>query len=421
MKATIDYIKYSIYDTYAVVNGYDQRKKEERVIRIPSKIHYDGRFYPIKGVAAYPDGGFKTKVVEIPNTITSVGFQTIDITENVGEEHTYPNGITVRIYEAREGYKPTMRQLKKNTVEKQNKPQGIIAFFLAFLKKIFKSKSNIKEEIQKKRILNEGTLPGVFTLRDGRKIRFSKGNLQFHPLNNTFRFAEQQYETLGKEANEKCSPTLDGWIDLFCWGTSGYKGYLPTENNIEICTCDYRKNHDMPCGDIVGNNVCYDWGVFNPISNGGNQKGLWRTPLAEEWDYLVKDRPNAENLKLTCTLCERKGFVLLPNDFWSNCSSLNFTIDVNNSKPFSTLFDSVQWKQLESLGAVFFPESEVILLTMDSMKYLNKEPIYLRRYWGTKIAIFTATEELSKACIDGAAGKYVYREKYPIRLIQDVK
>ena len=113
MKATIDYIKYSIYDTYAVVNGYDQRKKEERVIRIPSKIHYDGRFYPIKGVAAYPEGVFKTKVVEIPNTLTFAGHQAMDITNNVGEEHTYPNGITVRIYEAREGYKPTLRQLKK--------------------------------------------------------------------------------------------------------------------------------------------------------------------------------------------------------------------------------------------------------------------------------------------------------------------
>ena len=36
MKATIDYIKYSIYDTYAVVNGYDQRKKEERVMNTVS-------------------------------------------------------------------------------------------------------------------------------------------------------------------------------------------------------------------------------------------------------------------------------------------------------------------------------------------------------------------------------------------------
>lgn len=407
MKATIDYIKYSIYDTYAVVNGYDQRKKEERVIRIPSKIHYNGRLYPIKGVASYPDGGFKTKVVEIPNTITSVGFQTIDITENVGEEHTYPNGITVRIYEAREGYKPAIMQpLKKNTTEQENRTQGFIVSVLAFLKKIFESKPKTKEETKVKRILNAGALPGVFTLKDGRKIRFSKGNLQFHPLSNTFRFAEQQYETLGREANEKCSPTLDGWIDLFCWGASGYKGYSPTENNIEYSGYIREAPHD----DIVGDNVYYDWGVFNSISNGGNQKGLWRTPLAEEWDYLVEERANAKNLKFTCTLCERKGFVLLPDDFWSNCSSLNFTIDATNSKPFSTLLSLEQWELLVSLGAVFFPESEVIRVSM-----LDKSS------WETKITFFTATREKYLASIYGATLFYNKRDKLPVRLIQDVK
>ena len=52
----------------------------------------------------------------------------------------------------------------------------------------------------------DGELPGVFTLKDGRKICFSQGSLQFHCKNYEFKFAEEQYETLGKEANEKCSP-----------------------------------------------------------------------------------------------------------------------------------------------------------------------------------------------------------------------
>ena len=417
MKVSIDYIKYSIYDTYAIVNGYDQRKKEERVIRIPSKIHYNGSIYQVKGLASYPDGGFKTKIVEIPNTLTSVGFQTLDITEHVGEEHTYPNGITVRIYEAREGYKPSMQPLKQDKIEKQDKNQGFIVAFLTFLRKIFKSKPEIKREIKEDRALNEGALPGVFTLRDGRKIRFSQGNLQFHPLNNIFRFAERQYETLGKEANDKCSPTLDGWIDVFCWGTSGYKGYLPTENNIE----NQGFIENAPHNDIIGNNANYDWGVFNPISNGGNQEGLWRTLLAEEWDYLVKERPNAEGLKLTCTLCGKKGFVLLPDDFWSNCKLLSSTLDITNSKPFSILFSLEQWEQLELHGAVFFPESEVVHLTLDFSKYMNKEQDCLRRYWNAKVAFFTATKELSQAGVDGAAKNYVYKEKFPVRLIQDVK
>ena len=169
------------------------------------------------------------------------------------------------------------------------------------------------KDIPQKETSNEGALPGVFTLKDGKKIRFSQGNLQFHPKNYEFRFAKEQYETLGKEANDKCSPTLDGWIDLFGWGTSGYMGCQPTESDL------YESNYGPKNGDtLTGDNANYDWGVYNPISNGGDKEGFWRTPSKEEWDYLRKDRPNAEKLKLDCTVCGVKGCMLLPDEFWSN-------------------------------------------------------------------------------------------------------
>ena len=50
----------------------------------------------------------------------------------------------------------------------------------------------------------EGALPGVFTLKDGKKIRFAQGNLQFNPKKYEFRFAKEQYEILGKPNIQHC-------------------------------------------------------------------------------------------------------------------------------------------------------------------------------------------------------------------------
>ena len=102
----------------------------------------------------------------------------------------------------------------------------------------------------------DGELPGVFTLKDGRKICFSQGNLQFNPKKYEFRFAKEQYETLGKEANEKCAPSYDGWIDIFGWGTSGYMGCQPTEDNPRD------SDYGPASGDLTGDTANFDWGVY---------------------------------------------------------------------------------------------------------------------------------------------------------------
>ncbi len=33
-----------------------------------------------------------------------------------------------------------------------------------------------------------------------------------------------------------------------------------------------------------------DWGIYNPIVNGGNQAGLWRTLTGTEWGYVLGRR-----------------------------------------------------------------------------------------------------------------------------------
>lgn len=240
----------------------------------------------------------------------------------------------------------------------------------------------------------DGELPGVFTLKDGRKICFSKGNLQFHCKNYEFKFADEQYETLGKETNEQCAPAYDGWIDIFGWGTSGYMGCQPTERGTTL------DQYGPKNGDLTGDNANYDWGVYNPITNGGNKEGLWRTPSKDELLYLFNERPDADRLRLEkCMVCGKEGAVLLPDNFWSN--RLRFPIDITSK---SNSFNEEQWKILESLGVVFF--------TKDLMR------ISCYSYY---IVCWTSDRY---GCIDIDGDFYkslIYVNHLPVRLIKDLK
>lgn len=192
---------------------------------------------------------------------------------------------------------------------------------------------------------SNGELPGRFTINSrGAKICFSRGLLQFNPAKYEFRFAENQYDTIGKD-NEKIAPNYDGWIDLFGWGTSGFMGCQPTETS-KNCS-DYGTAE----GDIAGTN--YDWGVYNPIANGGNKEGLWRTPTSDEWSYLMNYRPNATKLKVKATVCGITGYMIMPDDFWNN--RLRMPLDITADECYVNKYNAEQWSQLETLGVVFMP------------------------------------------------------------------
>ena len=198
----------------------------------------------------------------------------------------------------------------------------------------------------------EGELPGVFTLKDGRKICFSQGNLQFNCNNHEFKFSDEQNEKLYRDwdlANWEIEPNEEGWIDVFGWGTSGYMGCQPTE-------CSLSENDYGPAtGNLTGENANYDWGIYNPISNGGNKKGLWRTPSMEEFRYILEERPNAAKLKFKCRVCRVSGLILLPDDFENNILSIPIDFTTNDASINS--LDADQWQQLESLGCVFITSS----------------------------------------------------------------
>lgn len=197
-----------------------------------------------------------------------------------------------------------------------------------------------------------GTLPGYFSISATQRIQFSKGNLQYQASTDTWRFAENQYDTIGA-LNANISDSYNGWIDLFGWGT-GSNPTLSSQVNSDYSTF-------------------VDWGT-NAISNGGNELSLWRTLTQEEWIYLFCSRTNATSLFGLGAVNGVNGTIILP-DNWSTPQGLIFTpsstqglelshlgnsYNDNNAGHFGdNVYNANQWSVMESVGAVFLPAAGI--------------------------------------------------------------
>ena len=188
-------------------------------------------------------------------------------------------------------------------------------------------------------------IQAIFSVSDSKQVYFSRGNLQYNPKKNIWRFAKHQFDIVGKD-NKNISKKYRGWIDLFGWGTSGYNGRNPYMTS---------SNHS----DYGDGETNYDWGVYNKISNGGNQTGQWRTLTHDEWKYLRYDRTNADALYATAMVNGVNGCIFLP-DNWTLPDGLTFTSGVANdysSEYYKTVnnYSAKKWAKMEANGAVFLP------------------------------------------------------------------
>lgn len=227
----------------------------------------------------------------------------------------------------------------------------------------------------------DGALNGLFSVSASKQVRFAQGNLQYQASTNTWRFAEQQYGIVGN-LNAQISATCDGWIDLFCWATSGYHdandtnnvNYYPycTANGKVNTTCNwygYGPSTNMKYPDLTGNSANYDWGVYNAISNGGNKAGLWRTLGQSEWEYLLFVRADAAKkyalgrIQLEAESYQN-GVVLLP-DSWELPEGCTFNPGADTVESYAMNTYSVsQWNAMSKAGAVFLPSAGFRMITM---------------------------------------------------------
>ena len=229
----------------------------------------------------------------------------------------------------------------------------------------------------------------AFSVADGTKALFAPGNLQYNNNTDKWRFAANQYDCLGI-GNETAFDSY-GWRDLYGWGT----GNNPT------------KSSDANSAYAI----FYDWGE-NAI--GDDEANTWRTPTAAEWNYLLKERPNAGSLYGLATVAGVKGVVIFP-DSWSQPSGTSFNSGAAGYD--GNEYDSEVWTQLDAAGAVFLPASG----------YYDPSPNYAEDgvqavqrtggYWSSDPAALYFNSNSMNPQNDKQSYKYT---KYAVRLIKNL-
>ena len=204
-----------------------------------------------------------------------------------------------------------------------------------------------------------GAINGKFTINaDGDQVYFSQGNLQYIGSASTpyWKFADNQWDVLGTTTGQNSSSqNVDR--DLFGWGTSGWNNgntyYRPWDTN----SSSGSGGSYGPPGqyDLTGTYANADWGVYNPISNGGNQANQWRTLTHSEWAYVFNTRTTSSGIRYAkANVNDVNGVILLPDDWSSGTYSLSNTNSSGASFSSNTISAS-QWNTLEQAGAVFLP------------------------------------------------------------------
>ena len=184
--------------------------------------------------------------------------------------------------------------------------------------------------------LNEGLLPGKFSVSANAQVQFSKGNLKYLPTTNEYEFAGNQWDYIGS-ANDNVAPDYNGYIDVYAWGTG--------DNPVKTTLSDEEYS------------TYVDWGK-NPIFQGGQQPELWRTLTGDEWFYMFESRDNATqkyglamiHYDVGDTIC---GLVILP-DTWELPQGLSFTSGFAGGYEQNNYLTS-EWQIMEAAGAVFLP------------------------------------------------------------------
>lgn len=221
--------------------------------------------------------------------------------------------------------------------------------------------------------MDEGALPGLYSVSATKKVRFSKGNLQYigsagnGDETNTgayWKFADNQWSTFGWNGQQKGGETIDR--DMFPYGTSGYPHgatwYQPW--SYSGTTADYYA-YGSPSNSLEDQTGQADWG-YNVITNGGNHENSgWRTLTIDEWRYLFEYCTYG-----MATVNNNHGIIIISNGSSSN-------INTNHDNWTNNVFDettSPKWSELEMIGAVFFPAAGY--RRMGSINYSSERGCY---------------------------------------------
>lgn len=178
-------------------------------------------------------------------------------------------------------------------------------------------------------------LKGEFSVSDGKKVHFSKGNLvatvdaSGYPVE--WNFAENQYD-YGGGANSTIGKK-PGDVDMFGWSASDNGGASSTDNfgiKTSITRRDYR-------------GAFYDWG--NAVGDGIT----WYTLSQEEWKYLINNgNIRKGKYKYGVKVCGKRNCLVLAPDGWDPVAN-----PLQNE--YSLTSSPMTWEQAEAAGLVCLP------------------------------------------------------------------
>ena len=238
--------------------------------------------------------------------------------------------------------------------------------------------------------IHNGALPGEFSVSPTKRVRFSRGNLQYNAalgthqcadgktLQGTWRFAEHQYDILGMAQSNK-SATYDGWVAAFSWGTSGWNSgadkYQPWDLSANDLTGFYVGGNIS--NDLTGEYAYADWGVYNAISNGCNQPNKWRTLTKDEWDYILRQRTNYQQLCSYADVNGVEGMILLPNAYVMP----NGISWIPSQSPSQNHYSLAEWLLMENNGAIFLPNESGYITNLSVQGQPLEWQLHSNVYW----------------------------------------
>lgn len=193
-----------------------------------------------------------------------------------------------------------------------------------------------------------------FSISPDNQVYFATGNLQYQASTKIWRFAENQWETIGSD-NSNISEYYDGWIDLFGWGTSGNNHgaicYQPWSISFQDTVYYVYSDKTYNLYDLTGE---ADWG-HNTINN-ANHDYYWRTLTKDEWRHLLYTRNTPSNIRYAkATVNGVNGLILLPDNWERSNYTLN-NINIHNAQFSSNTISKTDWITVfETKDAVFLP------------------------------------------------------------------
>ena len=275
---------------------------------------------------------------------------------------------------------------------------------------------------------------GLFTINaSGKQVRIAQGNLQYTASSNTWSFAEKQYIAIGNAAGNNYfgadRATQSNPIDLFGWGTSGWDNgndkYMPYDNGASGLAAEGYgygpKSGNSYIISLTGNYSESDWGVYNGISNGGGEAGVWRTLTSNEWDNLLTKR-NASSVNSVsnaryakATVSGVNGLIIFPDTYsHPNGVSLPTSINTGGGGWDGNVYSDYEWNKMEAAGAVFLPttgRAESGTITNTAVGY----------YWSTTHA--ADGKAYYSYCSNGGLGTIVSIPRYygfAVRLVRNM-